>query len=116
MKTYNSKDLFIVKVLEACTSHITEEDDRLLKREDLSALAVYDVKADKTQFGYLIYTGLEEGTSVQEEQSFTQASLKTAGFSDALYNLLSLARKAGCKFLQLDCDGVEYDDLPIFNW
>ena len=39
-----------------------------------------------------------------------------AGFSDALYNLLSLARKNGCKYLQLDCDGVEYDDLPTFKW
>jgi len=116
MKTYNSKDLFIVKVLEACTSHITEQDNRLLKREDLADLAVYDIKGGKVQFGFLIYTGLEEGTSVQEEQSFTQESLKAAGFSDALYNLLSLARKAGCKFLQLDCDGVEYDDLPTFDW
>jgi hypothetical protein len=116
MKTYNSKDLFIVKVLEACTSHITQEDNKLLGQEDLADLVVYNIKGGKTQYGYLIYTGLEEGTSVQEEQSFTQASLKAAGFSDALYNLLSLARKNGCKFLQLDCDGVEYDDLPTFNW
>jgi hypothetical protein len=117
MKTYNSKDLFIVKVLEASTSHITKEDDKLLRREDLSALAVYDVKGGKTRYGYLIYTGLDDGTSIQEELlSFTLTSLKAAGFSDALFNLLSLARKAGCKFLQLDCDGVEYDDLPTFDW
>jgi hypothetical protein len=113
----NTKDLFIVKVLEASTSHITAQDDRLLKQEDMSALAVYDVKGGETQFGYLIYTGLEDGTSIQEELlSFTQASLKAAGFSDALYNLLSLAKRNGCKFLQLDCDGVEYDDLPKFDW
>jgi hypothetical protein len=117
MKTYNSKDLFIVKVLEASTGHITEEDDKLLRREDLADLAVYDVKVGKVKFGYLIYTGLDDGTSIQEElQSFTKASLKAAGFSDALFNLLSLAKKAGCKFLQLDCDGVEYDDLPTFDW
>jgi hypothetical protein len=116
MKTYNSKDLFIVKVLEACTSHITEEDDKLLKCEGQNDLAVYDIKGGKVQYGYLIYTGLDEGSIREENQSFTQASLKAAGFSDALFNLLSLAKKSGCKFLQLDCDGVEYDDLPTFNW
>jgi len=29
---------------------------------------------------------------------------------------MELARKSGCKFLQLDCDGIEYDDLPKFDW
>lgn len=116
MKTYNSKDLFIVKVLEASTGHITKEDDKLLRRDGQDDLAVYDVKGGKIRYGYLIYTGLDEGSIREEDSSFTKASLKAAGFSDALFNLLSLAKKAGCKFLQLDCDGVEYDDLPTFNW
>jgi hypothetical protein len=27
-----------------------------------------------------------------------------------------LARKHECKYLQLDRDGVEYEDLPTFKW
>lgn len=108
---------FIVKVFEASTCHITEEDDKLLRQDGQSELSVYDIKGGEVQYGYLIYTGLDNGTSVDEQNpSFTKDSLKTAGFSDALVNLLSLAKKSGCKFLQLDCDGVEYEDLPKFNW
>jgi hypothetical protein len=33
-----------------------------------------------------------------------------------IINLLEIARGNSCKFLQLDCDGVEYDDLPTFSW
>lgn len=114
----NSKsNPFTVKIFEACTSHITKQDDQLLKREDLAALAVYEVKSSLgVHYGYLIYTGVEEGSSVVEDNSFSMDSLRKAGFSEAIINLLDIARKKECKFLQLDCDGVEYDDLPTFNW
>jgi hypothetical protein len=112
----NSKDPFIVKVFEASSCHITQQDDKLLKRDDLSALAVYDIKAGKVRYGYLIYTGLEDNNAVEELKDFTKEAIAKDGYSTALINLLELAKKNGCKFLQLDCDGVEYEDLPRFNW
>lgn len=111
------KNPFIVKVFEACTSHITKEDDKLLRKEDLAEISVYQVKGGKTLFGYLIYTGLEDNTSINEQiNKPTQKALLKAGFSENFVSLLNKAKKNGCKFLQLDCDGIEYEDLQTFDW
>ena len=111
------KNPFIVKVFEACTSHITEKDDKLLRKEDLAELSVYNIDGGGTRFGYLIYTGLEDNTSIKEGiEKPTQKAILKAGFSKNLVWLLGRAKKNGCKFLQLDCDGVEYDDLQTFDW
>jgi hypothetical protein len=112
----NIKNPFIVKVFEASSCHITKNDDKLLKREDLCSLSVYRVKGGDILYGFLIYTGLEDNTSVDEMKSFSDTAIKTEGYSDALLNLLMMAKRNGCKFLQLDCDGVEYEDLPKFDW
>lgn len=113
------KDPFIVKVFEASSCHITQEDDALLQREDLSSLATYKVKGGDTLYGFLIYTGLEDTSIVEDTRVSDMANtnwVKAEGFSDAFINLLKLAKKNGCKFLQLDCGGVEYEDLPKFEW
>jgi len=109
----NSTDPLIVKCFEASTVHITKKDNDLLQREDLSAFAIYDVKGGKVQFGYLVYTGLDDDL---ESWLGTKKIAEDAGFSAAFMGLVELARNSGCKFLQLDCDGIEYDDLPKFNW
>lgn len=101
----NSKEPRIVKVFEASSCHITGEDDKLLKRED-AYISSYEVRGGGVLYGFLIYTGLDDTTSDN----------KVEGFSDAFNNLLKLAKDNGCKFLQLDCDGVEYEDLPKFDW
>lgn len=110
------KDPFIVKVFEASTSHITQKDDQLLKRENLCTVSAYEIKGGGILYGFLVYTSLEENSSIVESGIPDEAALKAEGFSDAFINLLKLAKKNGCKFLQLDCDGVEYEDLPKFNW
>ena len=100
------------KILEVSSGHITKEDDRLLKK-DLSAFAVYNVKGGDVLYGFLIYTGLDDDL---EEFLGTKKIGKQEGFSPAFFHLIDLARNAGCKFLQIDCDGVEYDDLPKYDW
>jgi hypothetical protein len=113
----STKKPYIVKVFEACTSHITKKDDKLLRKEDLAELSVYQVKGGDILFGYLIYTGLEDNTSINE-QIFkpTKDAILKAGFSENFVSLLNKAKKNGCKFLQLDCEGVEYEDLQTFDW
>jgi hypothetical protein len=44
------------------------------------------------------------------------SSLEKEGYSKAFVELLKLAKANGCKFLQLDGDGIQYDDLPSFEW
>jgi hypothetical protein len=100
--TYHSKTSpWIIKCFEASTSHITKEDDAILKKED-APLAVYTY-----EFGYFVYA-LGESEKTED--------LLKAGFSNAFCNLLDRARQLDCKFLQLDCDGVTYTDLPTFEW
>lgn len=112
----NSKEPRIVKVFEASSCHITGEDDKLLKRDTTGTVSAYEIKGGGILYGFLIYTSLEENSSIVESGIPDEASMKAEGFSDAFINLLKLAKKSGCKFLQLDCDGVEYDDLPKFEW
>jgi hypothetical protein len=105
----------IHKILEASTAHITKEDDALLRLNGQDAVAVYEVNGGGTCYGYLVYTGLDD--DLEEFLGTTKPNnLEKAGFSQAFCNLMELARKANCKFLQLDCDGVEYDDLLKFDW
>ena len=109
----NSKtNPFIVKVFEANSSHITENDDMLLQCEDMTSLVVYKVIGGETLYGYLIYTFL----GLDDQDTTTKKSLMEDGYSEELCNLLELAKNQGCKFLQLDGDGMQYDDLPTFNW
>ena len=118
MKTYNSVESpFIVKVFEASTGHITKEDDKLLRRDDVGSVCTYDIKGGKILYGYLVFTGLENNSSIKEEIATEELeAMKADGFSDAFINLLKIARAKGCKFLQLDGDGVSYEDLPTFEW
>jgi hypothetical protein len=103
---HTTKSPFCFKCFEASTAHISVEDNELLKRptdRDIFAVYTYD-------YGYFIYTGAGEYT----DDEFTAA--KNAGYSDALINLIKLAAKNDCKFLNLDADGFVYDDLPPFDW
>lgn len=61
------------------------------------------------------YTGFDL-PSEEIGEKYTPKALKNLGYSDAFANLLTLARQSGCKYLQLDCDGIEYADLPTFDW
>ena len=106
MKTYLSTDPFIVKCFEANTCHITLTDNQCLRRdiktEHNPTLIVYPY-----EYGYFIFTDFEP--EILEE---TLLSLEKEGYSKHFINLVKLARQHGCKFLQLDGDGVEYSDLP----
>ena len=107
----NSKtNPFLIKVFEANSGHITENDDKLLQCEDMTSLVVYKVIGGEILYGYLIYTYLDD------QDTFTKKSLMKDGYSEALCNLLELAKNQGCKFLQLDGDGTQYEDLPTFDW
>ena len=95
------KEPFITKNLDVSTAHITKEDSELLNQKRIqNLLIVYPYRE-----GYFIYV---------PEYDLTQ--LKKTGFSKAFINLMKQTAKAGCKYLQLDCDGMTYDDLPTYNW
>jgi hypothetical protein len=44
------------------------------------------------------------------------AALKMYGFSEEFIWIYTKVAAYGADFLRLDCDGVGYDDLPVFDW
>jgi hypothetical protein len=116
MNNYHSKDKpFIAKAFEANTCHITKNDDKLIKA------TCHAYKDSDVECKELIVHPYEEGCFIfadydKSEVKWVYKTLKKEGYSTALINLLKIARFHGCKYLQLDCDGVQYDDLPTFKW
>jgi len=95
----------IVKVMDCSTVHISRADaarlDDDVNMPNAQPLIVYDYDE-----GYFVYVG---------ERSDDKQILE-AGYSKDLVGLLHRARKAGCKYLQLDCDGPKYKGLKKYVW
>jgi hypothetical protein len=116
MNNYHSQTKpFIAKCFEANMCHISKKDDELIlatahafKEGDVACtdLIVYEYEE-----GCFIFAAYED-----DEAEDIYTSLEGQGYSKALLDLLRLARKHECKYLQLDRDGVEYEDLPTFKW
>ena len=116
MNNYHSKlKPFIAKCFEASTFHITQRDSVLIHATDQA------YKEGTTLCTDLIVMNYEEGCFIfaawddnEVEEMYT--TLKGQGFSNELIELLKLAKYHNCKFLQLDRDGVVYEELPVFDW
>ena len=99
----NSKtNPYIVKAFEASTVHITRADQVLLNKEDNPTLVIY-----RYEYGYFIFVEFEKDLM---DSSFT--GLETEGYSKHIQTLIRRAQQHGCKFLQIDGDATEYEDLP----
>ena len=112
MEIYNTKkNPVITKNFDCSTAHITAEDNRRLLEaigDPQAPVIVY-----KYAEGYFIYVPTETDAFIGGTEKET---IKAYGFSDAFINLLKVAADLGCKYLQLDSDAMEYEDLPTFEW
>jgi hypothetical protein len=100
------KDPTIYKNLDCSTVHITKQDGKLLDQRDCP-LSIQNV-----DYGWMVYCRADNNMLTAEELE----SLTKFGFSEAFIDLFTIARFHGCKWLDLDCDGMTYDDLPKFAW
>ena len=100
-----AKTPYIVNSLDISTGHITQQDDIQLKADvagcGADALIVYDYAE-----GYFVY--------IPDKDDIP--GLVNAGYSQELINILLRGRELGCKYVQFDCDGTTYADLPYFDW
>jgi hypothetical protein len=107
-ETYNTKrNPIITKNFNCSTAHITKEDS------DKISKAIKDPRTPLVGYQYL------EGCFIYVASVWVKKeceALKAYGFSDAFINLIKVAAGLGCKYLQLDCDEIEYEDLPTFEW
>lgn len=105
-------DLVRETVLVLSTAHITAEDNEILKEG-------IDVPPEKHPQVVMAY---EPGFMVSAWHNFEdnpenlEAELLKLGHSPAYINILKLARKAGCKWVNLDADASKFSFLPTYDW
>lgn len=108
----HSVDIVTVEVMEMSTRHITKEDNAILK-------AHVDVGPESHPQVIMEY---EHGFMVSAWHNFVdnpedlEKQLLGIGHSPAYINLLRVARDAGAKWLNLDCDSTDYSFLPEYQW
>ena len=105
-KVYSfNKKPYTQKLIDMNMSHVSMEDDKLLTtctEDDNPPIVVYDYEE-----GYFIHISwFPEMPQV----------LKDYGFSEEFIHIYTRTAALGADFLRLDCDGVGYDDLPVFDW
>ncbi len=96
----------ITSNFDCSTTHITKKDDERIKASvDSNEI---DIIAYPYAEGYFIF--------VSEDEEGQERTMRAVGYSNAFINLVTRARKNGCKYLQLDCDGTIYEQFPTFDW
>ena len=95
-------DRHITKNFDCSTAHITGEDNNRLF----------------SYHNYLVIYPYEEGVFIYVPSTDFEEFLNNLKeiYSEHFKNLLRLAHDNDCKYLQLDSDGIEYEDLPTFDW
>lgn len=101
------------------TGHITNDDDDKLREFVHSKDTTKPVPlVTHTEYGWRIYVGGSHGGATESPQEihdeFTDNGLYR--LSGACYALCVEARRAGHRWIEFDCDGPVYDDLPTFDW
>lgn len=91
----------INKVIVFNTTHVSQQDYELLST--LPSCHSYDE-------GVFIHVPTDIDYSVRVND------VNERGFSPEFLQLMEEAYKADCCWLQLDCDGPDYDHLPTFEW
>lgn len=94
-----AKKFSFFTVFDCSTGHMTKQDDDKLK-DKICTISLYDY-----EYGCFVHVGDEVVEDAVQ-----------AGFSAAFINLLQIAKKAGCRFICLDGDGMKYEALPMFEW
>jgi hypothetical protein len=108
--TTKNPTIHITKNLDVSTAHITKDDADLLTSQVYKGnFEVEDVIVYPYQEGFFVYVPRED------TRTFNRRARK-AGFSESFLKVINLARKNGCKYAQLDCDGPLYKGLKRHEW
>ena len=91
-------------VADVSTAHITASDNELLLSAKISP-----VFYGRYEYGYLLPTIVPDDTEAA-------GRARSAGYSPALVHLMMQARRDGCYYLKLDCDGPVIEGLRTHDW
>ena len=109
-KKYPIEQPCLTKNLDISTGHISPNDGVLLDNsteESNSPLIVY-----RYPEGWFVYVP-QDDTEEDTEEEINQ--YKEYGMSEQFCNIIKIASKNKCKYIQFDCDGIEYEDLEIIE-
>jgi hypothetical protein len=100
--------LLMGKIMEVSTRHITQGDTALLDNDchDSSSAVVVFRKDD---FGYFVHVPHND---VEE----SERGMRDVGYSEALIELIRIARNEGASWVCMDSNGSNTDKLPAFDW
>jgi hypothetical protein len=84
------------RMLEISTGHVSKEGVDILTDPNNSDVSVYD----KGDYGWIIFVESEIDDKLEQ----------------SLKDILQYAKDHGCQWVMLDCDGIEIDELPIYDW
>lgn len=118
--------LEIMKVLVLSTSHITQQDAKILSKragaepqllfiKGRSVTVRKGVRAAEDEYGYFIYAGNYEVTDNNEAY---YERVRDAKISESLIKVLKLAVKNKCQYVRLDRDVavVKDEGLDTHDW
>lgn len=128
-KTTNDLKIAVRRTFDCSTVHITAEDRDLLNVSSLASLPHLDDISNVTEgmwnaasnypgivygheTGWFVYTGSSDEDGYQSRLR----RMRAVGYSDAMIDLMVIARSNDCVFIALDRDGHTYDELPQFDW
>lgn len=94
----------IAKMLILSTSHIPEKHARAM---DAGAPFPDDTRGDdlsydRVEYGYLVWVNEDRALASKLPQPWP--------------DLFALAKKYGCRWIKLDCDGPVVPDYPTWEW
>ena len=102
---------YLVKSLDISTGHLTKKDADLL--DDASkGESENPVTAYKFEYGHLVHVPVDDRINLHPDY----LAIAEYEYSPQFIVILRRARELGCKYVQFDCDGIQYDDLETFEW
>jgi hypothetical protein len=96
------------KIMDVSARHITKGDNALLDNDchdSLPAVVVFR----KDDFGYFVHVPHDD---VEE----SERGMRDAGYSEALIELIRIARNEGASWVCMDSNGPDTEKLPAFDW
>jgi hypothetical protein len=97
---------YLVKSLDISTGHLTKAEADLLD-EAAKGESENPVTAYKYEYGHFVYV---------PDENDDHLAIAEYGYSPQFLAILRRARELGCKYVQYDCDGIQYDDLETYSW
>ena len=102
------KQSSISNVLSVSTKHVPEA-----VAEHMDRLAYNSVCAGTNPF---LVAGYEYGWFVRVPDDAMDKSDPNAEVPDEILVIMKFAKSLGCDYIQLDADGDDHDELPVFDW